>query len=114
MSRSVQMTIGPNAAGSSTSNIVRMDDWNRSPVGIQCVVTGTVNYTVQGSMDDPNDPSNPVPLALMTWTSSPDSLAVGATASIMTSWLFVPKFLRILLTSGSGSVVATALQPGTP
>ena len=45
-------TVGTNGTGSTPW--VRLDEWANSYVAIQCNVTGTVNYTVQGSMDDPN------------------------------------------------------------
>lgn len=111
--RSLLMTVGPNAAGGATSNIVRTDDWAPSLISIQCNVTGTVNYTVQSSLDDPNDPTSPVALGSMTWVSSSDTAAVGATGTIQTNFNFAPKFIRILLNSGSGSVAATMLQSGS-
>lgn len=110
--RPIIVTVGPNAAVPIGSNLARMDDWAYPSVGIQCVVVGTVDYTVQTSMDDPNDPTNPVPLGSMMWSPSPDALAVAATASIMTTLNFVPRFIRILLNSGTGSVTATILQSG--
>lgn len=110
--RPITVTVGPNATTPLGSTLVRLDDWALPNVSIQVNVTGTVNYTVQSSLDDPNDPTNPVALASMTWISSSDSNAVGATAAIQTNYFFVPRFVRVLLNSGSGSVTMTVLQSG--
>lgn len=110
--RPIILTVGPNAAVPIGTSLARMDDWALPSIAIQCVVTGAVNYTVQTSMDDPNDPSSPVAVASMTWSPSPDAAAVAATGSIMTVLSFVPRFIRILLNSGTGTVVATVLQAG--
>lgn len=98
--------------GAGVSNIARMDDWAPGPISIQCVVNGTVAYTVQYSNDDPNSPTNPVPFGSMTWTNSPDAAAVAATGTILTLFAFVPLFVRISQASGSGTVTATIVQAG--
>ena len=105
-----QVTVSDASGGVQYSSLVRFDDFAPSNISIQCTVTGTVNYTVQSSLDDPDDPFNPVPLASMTWVSSSDTNVVGATATKQSNLLFAPKFARIVLNSGSGSVVATFLQ----
>jgi hypothetical protein len=72
---------------------------------------GTVNYTVQGTMDDPNQAWGTAPLpSAVNWINSGDAAAVGATASIATNFLFSPTYARVLLNSGSGSVTATFAQ----
>jgi len=110
--RPITVSIGPNAAVPIGTPLARMDDWAPPSISIQCVVTGAVNYTVQTSNDDPNDPSTPIAVGSMTWSSSPDAAAVTATGNIMTTLSFVPRFVRILLNSGTGTVVATILQAG--
>lgn len=107
---SAAVTVGTN--GVASSGYVRTDDYAPAPVTVQCTATGTVNYTVQQSMDDPNSPTNPVAASAMTWLSSADTNAVGATGSIMTNFTFAPAFIRILLNSGTGTVTATVTQPG--
>lgn len=102
------LTVGTNGVGSTPW--VRTDEWAEAQVSIQCNVTGTVNYTVQASNDDPNDPSNPVTPSNMTWINSNDPAAVGATGAILTNFLFSPRYVRVLLNSGSGSVTATVTQ----
>jgi len=103
------VTVGTNAIASTPW--VRLDEWANSYVTIQCNVTGTVNYTVQGTMDDPNSNfGTPTLPSALNWISSGDAAAVGATGNIATNFLFAPTFARVLLNSGTGSVAATFAQ----
>lgn len=102
--------IGTN--GIAASPWVAFDAYYLPQADIQCTVVGTVNYTVQMTQDDPNSPTNPVTPALMTWLSTSDPNAVGATGSLMTSFAYAPAWARVLLNSGSGSVTATFTQLG--
>lgn len=113
------VTISADAAGALTvgmtntaaSNWVRFDDFAPSPISIQCNVSGSATYTVQSTLDDPNDPFSPVSEGSMVWVSTSDSAAVNATASVQTNFLFAPKFARLVLTTTStGSVAGTFLQ----
>lgn len=104
------LTVG--TSGVANSQHARMDDWAPSPVTVQCTATGTVSYTVQQSMDDPNSPTNPTTLAGQTWVSSADTNAVNATGTIMTNFAFAPTYIRVLLNSGTGTVAATVMQSG--
>lgn len=110
--RPVVVTVTDASGGAKSSAFVRFDEWAPGAVSIQCVKTGTANYTVQVSNDDPNSPTNPVASASMTWSNSPDTNAVGATGNIFTFLANVPLFAKILLNSGSGSVTATMVQQG--
>lgn len=105
-----QVTVSDASGGVKYSSIVRFDDFAPSNISIQCTVTGVANYTVQSSLDDPNDPFNPVAEGSMTWVDTSDLAVVGATNTQQSNFLFAPKFARIKLNSGSGSVVATFLQ----
>ena len=102
------ITVGTN--GIASTPWVRLDDFAPAPVGIQCNVTGTVNYTVQSTLDDPNSPTNPVVPSAVVWISTSDAAAVGATASIQTNFAYPPIFVRTLLNSGTGTVVMTVVQ----
>lgn len=102
------VTVGTSGIGSTPW--VRTDEWADSNVSIQCDVTGTVNYTVQASNDDPNSPTNPVLPQNVTWIPSNDPQAVAATTSILTNYIFSPAFIRVLLNSGTGSVTMTVTQ----
>ena len=113
-----RITISANAAGAitvGTTSIastpwVRLDEWAFPMVSIQCNVSGTVNYTVQQTLDDPNDPSFPVSVSAMTWINHSDSNLVGATASVQGNYGYIPRYARVLLNSGTGSVTATFIQ----
>lgn len=102
------ITVGTNGIGGSPW--MRFDDWAPSNISIQCNVSGTVNYTVQSTLDDPNDPINPVTPANMTWINSSDLAVVSANSSQQSNFLFTPKFARVLINSGTGTVNATFLQ----
>lgn len=103
------VTVGTN--GIASSPWVRFDDWAPAPVSIQCTASGTVNYTIQQTLDDPNSATNPVIPPNVTWVATSDTAGVGATGSIQSNYAYVPVFARVLLNSGTGSVTSTFLQP---
>jgi hypothetical protein len=92
------------------SRPVRFDDFAPSYISVQCNVSGTVDYTIETTLDDPNDPINPVAENAMTWLPTSDTAAVGASAAVQTNFLFAPRYARVKLNSGDGSVSATFLQ----
>lgn len=104
------ITVGTN--GVASSPWVRLDNWAFPQISIQCNVTGTVNYTVQQTLDDPNSPTDPVAPYLVTWVNSSDTAVVGATSTVQSNYAFVPIFARVLLNSGTGSVTARFVQAG--
>jgi hypothetical protein len=102
------VTVGTN--GIASTPWVRLDEWASPPVGVQCDVTGTVNYTVQSTYDDPNSPTDPVTPSATTWINTNDATAVNATGAVQTNYLFAPTFVRALLNSGTGSVAMKVIQ----
>lgn len=102
------VTVGTNTIADSAW--VRFDSYAPSNISIQCTVSGTVNYTVQTTLDDPNSSTNPVAPASVTWVSTSDASVVGATTTQQSNFLFSPLFARVLLNSGTGTVTATFLQ----
>jgi hypothetical protein len=102
------VTVGTN--GVAGSSWVRLDSWADSNTAIQCNVSGTANYTVQVTMDDPDNFIYPVAIGNVTWLNTNDTDAVTAVADVFTNFQFTPTFARILLNSGSGSVAATFAQ----
>lgn len=96
--------------GVASSAWVRTDPFNDPALGSQCDVSGTVNYTVEASFDDPNSATDPVLPALMTWIKSSDPNVANATASAQSSFAYSPTFLRVTLNSGTGSVTLKAVQ----
>ncbi len=83
---------------------------NISPfnIGFSVVVTGTVTYTVQHTFDDVYSPT--FVAASATWFSHPTVAA--QTTSQDGNYAFPVKAVRVNLTAGTGSVVATILQAG--
>lgn len=106
------VTVGTN--GIASTPWVRLDEWADSHTSIQLDVTGTVNYTVQFTNDDPNDPTSPVLPANVAWIPSNDNNVVGATASALTNLAFTSTYVRTLLNSSSvgGSVAMKVIQGG--
>lgn len=104
------LTVGTSVI--SASRWVRLDEWAFNGIGIQCDASGSVNYTVQSTYDDPNSPTYPVGPSSVTWVNSADTAAVGATGPIQTSFTYIPTYARVLLNSGSGTVTATFVQSG--
>jgi hypothetical protein len=113
------VTISGNAVGAITVGMTatasspwaRFDDFAPSNISVQCDVTGSVTYTVQTSLDDPNDTIAQTPTSLMSWVNSSDANVVAATSTQQSNFLFAPKFARVILTAVStGSVSSVFLQ----
>jgi hypothetical protein len=102
------ITVGTN--GVSGSRWVRLDSWADAQTAIQCNASGTVNYTVQVTMDDPNSPTNPVSVNDVTWLNTNDADAVTTIGDVFTNFDWTPTFARILLNSGTGTVTGTFAQ----
>jgi len=102
------VTVGTNTIGGS--RWVRLNDFAPSNISIQVDVSGTINYTVQATLDDPNDPFNPVTPQNVVWVSSSDLAVVGANSTQQSNFLFTPKYAKILINSGTGTATATFLQ----
>lgn len=104
------ITVG--TSGVASSRWVRFDSWALPNVNFQVDVSGTVNYTIQTTNDDPNDPFSPVSLVNVTWFSSTDANVVNQTAAKQSSFTNAFTYARILLNSGDGTVTATFIQYG--
>lgn len=114
------ITISGNAAGAievgtngvAGSKWVRLDEWSLPQTSIQVNTDGTVDYTVQQTLDDPNSPISPVAPADMTWINHADVNVVTANSPQQSNYAYTPIFARVLLNSGTGSVSATFVQSG--
>lgn len=103
------VTVGTN--GVAGSPWVRFDDLaGNVQTTLAAVVSGTVNYSVQTSMDDPTRTENPSVESAMTWIDSLETNVVGATATKSSYFAYTPIFARVLLNSGSGTVTTTFRQ----
>lgn len=99
------ISIGTN--GVAGSPWVMLDYWSWPNVSLQVTVSGTVNCTVQSTLDDPNDPTNPVALASVNWIASADSNVVSATGNQQSNYFFLPKYIRAVLNSQTNPGFAT-------
>jgi hypothetical protein len=95
--------------GTGSSPVIATDTYI-SPfnVGFGVVVTGTVNYTVQHTFDNPQTNANP------TWFSHPTVASV--TVSQDGNYAFPVAAIRVIINSvsgtGTGSVTMTVIQAG--
>lgn len=84
-----------------------------SEVSIQATVSGTVNFTVQQTLDSPVRVTNAVhpntglARSAVTWVSHPDTALASATATAQGNYAYAPVFARVLLNSGTGTVTTT-------
>lgn len=77
-------------------------------VSLQVNVTGTVNFTVQQSLD----PVFTTAIAGVLWVNHPDSNLVAATADAQGNYAYIPAQTRVTINSGTGSLVYTVIQAG--
>jgi len=110
------LIVGTNAIAGSPW--VRFDDYAaNAQVALQCTVSGTANYTVQQTMEDPNRQTNQSPTATyqwarsaVSWVNHPDTALVAATTTKQGNYGYAPIFARVVLNSGSGTVTSTFRQ----
>ena len=90
--------------GTGSSSALVMNT-NISPfnVGFGVVVTGTVNYTVQHTFDDPA-------VGFTTWFDHPS--VASETTSQDGNYAFPVTGVKVLVNSGGGSVVMNLVQSG--
>jgi len=92
------------------SSVVYPFNLNITPgnIAIGCVVSGTVNFTVQHTYEDPFAATfNP---ATAVWFSHPT--LVNLTANAESNYAYPPRAVRVTVNSGSGSVTMTVIQAG--
>lgn len=91
--------------GTGSSNVIATDTYI-SPfnVGFGVVVTGTVNYTVQHTFDNPQTTASP------TFFSHPTVAA--ATTSQDGNYAFPVAAIKVLVNSGAGTATLTVIQAG--
>lgn len=104
------VTAGYAQAGGSSW--VRMDSWANAQSVVQVDVSGSVTYSVQTTMDDPNSPISPVGIASVTWLSALDTNLVSQTAAKSGFLAYTPTWVRIIGSSGSGTATMTIAQFG--
>ena len=95
-------TVSQTGAGSSSAIVMNL---NATPfnVGFGVVKSGTVDYTVQHTFDDPA-------AALSTWFNHPT--VAGQIANADGNYAFPVTAIRITMNSGDGTVTLKLIQAG--
>jgi hypothetical protein len=110
------LSIGTNTVADSPWR--QMDGWlgGGGTCSVQVDVTGTVNYTLFQTMDDPNVLDgygrNVLTPAQVVWVQCSDTNLQGATGNQQTNYQFPPVWVKVTLNSGSGSIAMTIRQTG--
>lgn len=76
-------------------------------IGIGCVTSGTVNYTLQHTFDNAMDTS-----ITPTWFNHDDVALVAASANASSNYAYPCAASRVVVNSGTGTVTVTFLQAG--
>lgn len=90
--------------GTGSSQEAPLDIHGRPEISLQVVVSSTVNYTVEQTLDDPADSP--------TWFPHPDTNLVSATTSKQGNYAYVPRAVRLKVNSGTGTATLTIIQAG--
>lgn len=95
--------LGTNGVGSSR---IVQPDMHVSPfnIGIGCMVSGTINFTVQHTFDVIGDGTG------LAWHDHDDIAAASAT--IDSNYAFPVRGIRVKINSGTGTVTTTLIQAG--
>jgi len=107
------VTVGTN--GVADSRPISLDPFGFGPTLVHVIATGTVDYTVRSSQDNPNGLfgfGTPIGLAAMSWL--PDPNLTGMSSSAQTAFPATPAFVQVTLNSGTGSLKATVSQNASP
>lgn len=107
--RPITVTTTDASGGITTSGIVALDTWT-SPfaVSIGVTVTGTVNYTVQYTLDDIQF-NGWTPATGIWWSFSDLAAKTGSLAATLTA---PATAVRVVQATGNGSTSTIVLQAG--
>lgn len=92
------------------SRWVRMDSWANAQSVVQVNTSGTVTYSVQTTMDDPNSPTDAVAVEDVTWLDALDANLVTETVAKSGFLAYTPTFVRLVASGGSGTATMTIAQ----
>lgn len=98
------------STGLTSTRWVRFDSFANAVTAIQVDASGTVNFTVQTTMDDPNDPVSAPAITAVNWVS--DANFTSKSATTVGSFTATPTFARVIQNSGTGSATARFAQFG--
>lgn len=114
----VVFTENASGLGVQTSEWIMLDSWCAGPTSVQTAIYQNpldppVVYTVQSTLDDPNDPASPVPIPYVTFFNCHDVNMVNSTVPAQTYYASAPRYIRLVQTSGVGIVQMTVSQNGS-
>jgi len=92
------------------SRWVRMDSWANAQSVVQVTTSGTVTYSVQTTMDDPNSATDPVAIEDVAWLDALDANLVAETANKSGFFAYTPSFVRLVASGGDGVATMTIAQ----
>ena len=96
--------------GTVTSRWARMDSWANAQTVAQVNVDGTITYSVETSMDDPNDPTYPVAVSDMTWLDALDANLVSESTAKSGVFNLTPTWVRVKGSGGTGTATLKIAQ----
>jgi hypothetical protein len=102
--------------GVASSPWAQFDEYGvMGPTSIQVDGSGTVSWTVQQTLNDPNSATNAVNAYQVDWVSHPDSALVASTTTtgVQGNYAYPPKWARVLMNSNGGTTAyakATFIQ----
>lgn len=113
----VVYTENADANGVQTSEWIMCDSWCPGPVSVQVNVYNApgaaVVYTVESTLDYPDDPASPVPVPYVTWFPCGDVNLVNSSFPAQTYYAAAPRYIRLVQTAGTGVAQLTVSQNGT-
>lgn len=99
--------VSAGTTGIASSRWVFIDAYEHDVPSAQVAVTGTVNYTVEMSLDDPNSALYPIQPYQAVWTPCNWAALVNATTTQSGNIDRSPFMIRLTMNSGTGSAVMT-------
>jgi hypothetical protein len=106
--RQIVVNLSDASGGAKNSDPIPLDIHGRPDVSLQVAVTGTANWTLQQTLDDPfNTPSGSI-----VWVNHPDVNMVAQTVTRQGNYAYIPAAVRLQLNSGAGSAKLTLVQSG--
>lgn len=102
-------TVGTVRVGFGSSGVtapIILDIHGRPDVSLQVVVSGTVLWTLQQTLDNLWDIPNP------TWFNHPDANMVAQAVNRQGNYAYVPSAVRLQITAGTGTATLTVVQSG--
>jgi hypothetical protein len=106
--RQIVVILSDASGGAKNSDPIPLDIHGRPDISLQVAVTGTANYTIQQTLDNPFTTA----AASIVWLNHPDTNLVAQTVNRQGNYAYIPAAVRLQLNSGSGSAKLTIIQSG--